>query len=509
MVNAPQAERPNLSSLLAGIIDIPTTQDCGVTGLSMDSRSCVAGGLFLAVSGKLNHGLDFLPQALAKGIAAIVTEVGHEWPLEKIESIVSSQTTVPLYISTQLCSDASEIAARFYNQPSKHLHVVGVTGTNGKTSCTHFIAQALSHIEKCAVIGTIGIGFPNNLQPSTHTTPNHIALQAHLRALVDSGAETVAMEVSSHGMEQKRVSAVSFDVAVLTNLTRDHLDYHGTMDAYANAKRALFVLPGLQWAVLNLDDAFGQKLADQTADTTKIVGYSMVQGGARALDYWIEAVEVESSQSGLLISLESSWGVGKVDSTLLGKFNVSNLLAVLATLLTRGIDFSRALKGLGQLRTVPGRMERFGGNLQPLVVVDYAHTPDALEQALVSLRQHTQGHLICLFGCGGDRDRGKRPQMAAIAEHYADVAIVTDDNPRTEDGDLIVKDILAGFEDHQSVQVIRDRGSAIAHGITQATPQDTVLIAGKGHEDYQLVGKDRLNFSDRDCVADILGGRCA
>jgi len=504
MITTPQhSEGRKLSQLLAGLADVPDTTDRTINGVSMDSRTCVPGSLFLAASGEINHGLEFLSQAMENGAVAVVSETADEWPSEKIIAIAADHS-IPLYFSTNVNRDASEIAARFYNCPSKQLKIIGVTGTNGKTSCAHFIAQALSSFHKCGVIGTIGVGFPDNLHPASHTTPGPVILQSHLQNMLCEGAVTVAMEVSSHGMEQRRVDAVEFDVVVLTNLTRDHLDYHGSMDAYADAKRQLFIQPDLQWTVLNLDDSFGRELLEQVSTTAKTIGYSIESGGSRDMDYWIEAIDVESSQQGLKVTVESSWGEGIVESALLGRFNVSNLLAVLGVLLSQGIDFDAALKCLGDLQTVPGRMERFGGDQAPLIVVDYAHTPDALEQALLSLRQHTTGRLICVFGCGGDRDSGKRPQMAAIAECCADRIIVTDDNPRTEDGDEIIRDIFAGIQNSQRVEVLRNRSEAISHAITIARETDTVLVAGKGHEDYQLIGGQRLDFSDRDCVSDCL-----
>lgn len=494
-----------LMALLFGIVDVPAHGDCEVLDVAEDSRLCAQGSLFLAQAGESVHGLTFLSQVIDAGAVAIVGEVSDEWSHDQVNAL-SEMSSISIYPVENLSREVSLIASRFYNDPSKQLRMVGVTGTNGKTSCAHFVAQAMSRFYKSGVIGTIGMGFPEALSPSSHTTPSPVLLQSKLHELLDAGAKTVAMEVSSHGMSQGRVAAVDFDVAVLTNLTRDHLDYHGTMEAYADSKRALFLLPNLSTAVLNLDDVFGQALLNEIDKSVQIYGYSTSPNGARLAQHWVEAVDIQSSHQGLSIEIESSLGNGHLTSPLLGRFNVSNLLAVLGTLLAEGICLGEAIDALESLSTVPGRMERFGRSGDPLVVVDYAHTPDALEQALLSLQQHTVGRLICVFGCGGDRDKGKRPQMASIAERYSDVAIVTDDNPRTESGDAIVDGIVAGFTRPDQIHVQRDRGAAIAQAIKIAQPSDTVLIAGKGHEDYQLVGNQTLHFSDRECVAECLSG---
>lgn len=406
----------------------------------------------------------------------------------------------------QLASQVSRIAGRFYREPGNELTVVGVTGTNGKTSCTQFLARALSPTLHCGVIGTLGSGFPDQLEPGTHTTPDPVRLQAELAFLRDSGAAAVAMEVSSHALHQGRVAGVSFDVAVLTNLSRDHLDYHGSMVEYGLAKKQLFLMPGLKCAVLNLDDPLGQSLLGELPETVLAVAYGqyveadMFRGAHR----WVRATEVSSSQSGMTLSIDSSWGKGSFSTPLLGRFNVSNLLAVLSVLLFLGVTFAIALARLAALMTVPGRMEHFGGVDRPLVVVDYAHTPDALGHVLTALREHVTGQLICVFGCGGDRDRGKRPEMAAMAEALASEVFITDDNPRTEDGDRIVEDILTGMKRPDRARVIRDRAQAIAQAIGHAVPGDLVLVAGKGHETSQQIGDLKLPFEDREQVQQAL-----
>ncbi len=503
-MTAPLANRSSreLATLLQGY----TSMELGtrtVTGLTLDSRAVTADSLFLACAGGTRHGLEFLQQALEQGASAVAWEPDGEWTKERVAGLALARP-VPMIPVPGLRREASEIAARFFDHPSRHMSIIGVTGTNGKTSSTQFLARSLG---RCGIIGTLGNGFPDALEPATHTTPDPVDLQALLRGMLDTDAEAVAMEVSSHALDQGRVEAVHFDVAVLTNLSRDHLDYHGTMEEYAASKLRLFRRPGLRCAVINLDDPFGRQVLDHLPAGVQALGYSLapVAELPERLDGWLWARDIQPGGEGIQIQVQTSSGDGEFHSRLLGRFNVSNLLAVLGTLLQHGISLNDALGRLAKLETVAGRMERFGGGDSPLVVVDYAHTPDALEQALKAAREHAAGKLICVFGCGGDRDRGKRPQMAAIAERLADRAIVTDDNPRTEDGDRIVDDILAGMERPQEALVIRDRREAIQSAISSAAAGDLVLICGKGHEDYQLVGDRKLHFCDREEVRAVLG----
>jgi UDP-N-acetylmuramoyl-L-alanyl-D-glutamate--2,6-diaminopimelate ligase len=337
-----------------------------------------------------------------------------------------------------------------------------------------------------------------------------VELQAALADLRSRGAQAVALEVSSHALDQGRAAAVHFDTAILTNLSRDHLDFHGTMAEYAASKQRLFQQPGLRCAVLNLDDPFGWELLSKLPKAVKALVYGLSQPQQvlpEKVVGWLWATEITPTGEGMQIRLQSSWGEGAFTSPLLGRFNVSNQLAVLAVLLERGMAMDEALKRLASLRTVPGRMERFGGGDQPLVVVDYAHTPDALEQAITALRPHTKGRLICLFGCGGERDRGKRPLMGAIAEKLCDRVILSDDNPRGEDGRLIIDEILEGISDPERILIEPNRGSAIRRAILEAGADDLVLISGKGHEDYQQYGDLRVPFSDREQVQAVLAGR--
>jgi UDP-N-acetylmuramoyl-L-alanyl-D-glutamate--2,6-diaminopimelate ligase len=379
--------------------------------------------------------------------------------------------------------------------------IVGVTGTNGKTSTVQLLTQAwaLRGIRNGS-IGTLGAGLYGAVEPTGFTTPLVLQLHALLGQLRDAGARAVAMEVSSHALDQGRVDGVHFDVAVFTNLTRDHLDYHGDMAAYGAAKARLFQWDGLRAVVLNLDDAFGRELSTTLSPDTRCIGVS-----SRGAQAQVRAENLVLDAEGIAFDLLLGDARFAVRSPLLGRFNVDNLLAVAGALHALGDAPAATAATLSELRPVAGRMNRIGGDSgKPLVVIDYAHTPDALEQALTSLRAHGHGRLVCVFGCGGERDRGKRAQMAVAVEHHADVAVVTDDNPRGEDGDAIVEEILAGFTRRENVVVERDRAAAIARAIGMAGAGDIVLVAGKGHEPYQEVAGVRLPFDDTQVATSVL-----
>ena len=372
--------------------------------------------------------------------------------------------------------------------------MVGVTGTNGKTSTVQLLGQAWQRLGiTSGSIGTLGVGLYGQVVPTGFTTPLVLQMHQVLAQLRDAGASATAMEVSSHALDQGRVDAVHYDIAVFTNLTRDHLDYHGSMDAYGAAKARLFQRPGLKAAVINLDDAYAPTLLALLDPAVAVVGVSSRGAGSARL----QAADIVMDSAGLHFQLRADGQQAAVDSPLLGRFNVDNLLAVAGVLLAQGQPLAVIASLLGQLRPISGRMNKLGGQAgQPTVVVDYAHTPDALLQALSSLEDHVDGLLACVFGCGGDRDAGKRPQMAAIAEAHADRVIVTDDNPRSEDGDAIVADILAGFARPETVAVQRDRALAIDSAIATASAGDVVLIAGKGHEPYQEINGVKHPFDD-------------
>jgi len=478
-----------LAETLAGLVDVDAPNDCRISALTLDSRCVEPGALFVALPGLRNDGRAFIADAVARGAAAIVYDP------DKFEP---PSLSVPAYGIARLATHASAIADRFYGAPSRRLVVIGVTGTNGKTTCTQLLAQALDRPpRRCAVIGTLGYGFPDAIDPGTHTTPDAIATQRILADALAMGAAYASMEVSSHALEQGRVEAIAFAVAVFTNLSRDHLDYHGDMESYAAAKTRLFERDGLTAAVINRDDVYGRELMVRLGGRTRVITYGLSTGD-------IHALALDCAADGLRVRAMTPRGELDIATPLLGRFNAYNLLAALATLLALGFEPDDCVRRLSNLRPVPGRVERFQApNHRPLIVVDYAHTPDALEQVLEALRPHVTGKLWCVFGCGGDRDRGKRPQMGAIAERLADHVILTDDNPRTESGDAIVRDIAAGMRSRP--RVIRERKSAIAAALSEASPADVVLVAGKGHEDYQQVGETRHPYSDRDTVRALLG----
>jgi UDP-N-acetylmuramoyl-L-alanyl-D-glutamate--2,6-diaminopimelate ligase len=488
-----------LDDLLAGIAPAAAyahARDIVVSGLALDSRRVKAGDAFFALQGLSTHGITFAPAAIERGAAAVLAETAKfPFPGPAGEGVRTAEGRAPIAWIDNLHAQVGEIAARFYDRPSEALHVIGVTGTNGKTSIVQLLVAALETLgAHAASIGTLGAGFVGAIRAGERTTPDALSVQALLADFRDAGASHVAMEVSSHALEQGRVNAVAFEVAAFTNLTRDHLDYHTTMQAYGAAKARLFAWPGLRAAIINGDDAFGRELLAQLPEGVQGFRYSVEDVSADIL-----ASDVRSAADGLRFDLRTPWGSGKMTTPLLGRFNVSNLLAVIGCLGALGFPFTQIHNAVLRLQPIAGRMNRLGGGESaPLVVVDYAHTPDALEQALSNLRAHCAGRLICVFGCGGDRDQGKRPQMAAIAERLADLVIVTDDNPRFENGDAIVAQILSGFDKREAILVQRDRAAAIAQAVADASPGDVVLIAGKGHEPYQEIAGTKHPFDDID-----------
>lgn len=459
--------------------------------LTLDSRKVRPGDLFLAVPGLAQDGRAHIVDAITRGASAVAYEAEGA-------DVVSAKGAELVPIKG-LIGQLSAIAGRFYGEPSRAMRLVGVTGTNGKTSVSQLVAQALDLLgERCGIVGTLGTGFYEALQSGRHTTPDPIAVQASLAELKKAGARALAMEVSSHGLDQGRVAALDFDVAVFTNLSRDHLDYHGSMEAYGAAKAKLFAWPDLKCRVINLDDDFGRQLATGSRDS-RLIGYSLEDASA-----YLFCREASFGDHGVQARLVTPQGEGLLRSLLLGRFNLSNLLAVVGALLGLGYPLDEILSVVPRLQGPVGRMQRFGGERLPLVVVDYAHTPDALEKVLEALRPHVTGRLLCLFGCGGDRDRGKRPLMAAVAERLADAVLVTDDNPRTEDPAQIIADIRAGFAKPDGAVFVHGRADAIAQLIGQSQIGDVVVLAGKGHEDYQEIAGVRHPFSDLDETAKAL-----
>ncbi|MFC3551547.1 UDP-N-acetylmuramoyl-L-alanyl-D-glutamate--2,6-diaminopimelate ligase [Lysobacter cavernae] len=487
-----------LAELLPDVAGIPP--ELTITGLVLDSRAVRPGNAFVAIAGFGAHGLKFVDQAQAAGAVAILFEP----PAPQDLPAPTGAIAVP-----GLRARLGAMGDQFHGRATAAMTVVGVTGTNGKTSTVQLLTQAW-HLRGIVSgsVGTLGAGLYGQVEPTGFTTP--LVLQTHelLARMRDDGAQAIAMEASSHALDQGRVDGVHFDVAVFTNLTRDHLDYHGDMATYGAAKARLFAWPGLKAAVINVDDAFGHRLIGSLGHGIRAFGLSSRGAAAASL----RAENLRLDNAGIGFDLITDDQAHAVTSPLLGRFNVDNLLAVAGVLYALGDAPGQIAQTLSQLQPIHGRMNRLGGDgdmsgkRRPLVVIDYAHTPDALEQALTSLRDHLSvpastkvgARLICVFGCGGDRDRGKRPQMAAIAERHADVVIVTDDNPRFEDGDAIVADILTGFATPERVTVQRDRAAAIARAVGMAGPDDIVLVAGKGHEPYQDVRGVQYPFDDTD-----------
>lgn len=488
----------NLSDLLAPWqCEVPATW---LQNMTLDSRQVARGDLFVALKGHNTDGRRYIPQAIARGAAAVLVPADETFPAKQVRM----QQGTPVVALDKLSQRLSEIAGRFFQQPSQRLQLAGVTGTNGKTTTTQLLAQwvQLSGASS-AVMGTTGNGLIGQITPAENTTADAITVQQTLSRLVAQGATFAAMEVSSHGLVQHRVAGLHFAARVFTNLTRDHLDYHGDMAAYAAAKWRLFSGHDHGKIIINADDETGRRWLEKLPQALAVSADP--QQPLDRYQHYVQATEKHYHPDGVNLDIVSSWGKAQIHSRLLGEFNVSNLLLALATLLALGYPLDTLANSASQLKPVCGRMEVFNAPDKPKVVVDYAHSPDALEKALQAVRLHCGGKLWCVFGCGGDRDRGKRPLMGAIAEQYADKVIITDDNPRTEDPAAIVTDIVSGMLNPGLAQLIPGRASAVTSAIMQAASQDVVCIAGKGHEDYQIIGNQRLDYSDRFTAARLLG----
>lgn len=492
-----------LSNLLSEFINVPKELDRVILGLDLDSRNIKPGFLFCAYPGHVDDGRKYINIAIDNGAIAILSE-GDIPKCEIIKSENNPNSSIPIFYVPNVSRIVGSLAAKLYNYPARQMTVIGVTGTNGKTSITHLISEALKFQNRiCGIIGTLGIGLFGNLTPTNTTTPDPITIQRQFDSFLKQDAEAVAMEASSHRLSQGVLESIDFKIAIFTNLTRDHLDYHQNMDDYANAKRKLFLCPSLDYAIINADDHYGIELLRDLNPKIKPFAYSTSDFALGIPTTY--AKNIKHTTSGFEAYVETPWGEGHLKSKLLGQFNVSNLLAVLTTLCIMNTKFDKALKLLSELTTVPGRMQVLGGDCKkPMVVVDYAHTPDALEKTLLALRQHCHGELWCIFGCGGGRDRGKRSIMGQIAERYSDQIIITDDNPRNEDPKRITDDILQGLICPWAAKIEHDRKIAIYHAIDCAKVGDVILVAGKGHENYQLIGKDRVPFSDAKTVVEAL-----
>ncbi|WP_131780966.1 UDP-N-acetylmuramoyl-L-alanyl-D-glutamate--2,6-diaminopimelate ligase [Legionella gresilensis] len=482
-----------LNTLLAPWIKT-SLPEVEILGIHNDSRKISQGFLFCAYPGVATDGRGYAEQAIKAGAIAILYEPKDYTPPKEL----TAKIWIPF---ANLAQYLAAIANRFYGEPSKKLHLTGVTGTNGKTTIAYQLAQAhqlLGH--QSAYIGTIGQGRVENLISLDNTTPDGICLQELFSNYLDSGIEHVCMEVSSHALAQQRVDEVNFEQAIFTNLTLDHLDYHQTMDAYAAAKARLFTYTSLKTAILNYDDDYSQFMQKHLSPTCKYITYGLNKGSdIRALDWQV-------TMAGTAINVHSAWGNAHLKIRTLGYFNIYNALAVFTSLLAWGYPIERVTSIMAKLSPSPGRMEVV--NQAPCIVVDYAHTPDALENVLKTLAHVKEGRLIVVFGCGGDRDKSKRPIMGAIAARYADIAIITSDNPRTEDPEQIITEIKQGITANDAaIHQVTDRKSAIGKAISLAGPKDIILIAGKGHEDYQQIGHIKYPFSDQLIVKQMIRSR--
>ncbi|WP_052880118.1 UDP-N-acetylmuramoyl-L-alanyl-D-glutamate--2,6-diaminopimelate ligase [Vibrio coralliirubri] len=486
-----------LSSLLSpwGDFSSPELDAIAVEQLELDSRAIKGGDIFVAVVGHAVDGRRFIDKAVTQGANAVIAQSDAE----KADGLIEWLDAVPVIYIKDLNLVLSELAGRFYSSQATTL--IGVTGTNGKTTITQLIVQWLDLVgQRSAVMGTTGNGFLDNLKTAANTTGSAIEIQRTLSELAEENAAYTAMEISSHGLVQGRVKALDFEVGVFTNLSRDHLDYHGTMEEYALAKKSLFTEHKCKHAVINVDDEVGKAWM---TDLSNAIAVSLLPLTGYQQSVW--ASDVAYAETGIKLCFDGSWGQGDLSVPLIGQFNASNVLVAFATLLSLGIDKQILVDTAPQLQPVIGRMELFQVPNKAKVVVDYAHTPDALEKALAALRVHCSGKLWAIFGCGGDRDTGKRPMMAATAEQFADKIIISDDNPRSEDPALIVKDMLAGLNKPESAFVEHDRYHAVKFALEQADSNDIILLAGKGHEDYQVLKDETIHYSDRESALQLLG----
>lgn len=481
-------------------MDLGKAADILVDNLTLDSRKLNSGELFIALKGQKVDGREFIAKAVEQGAAAILVEADKKW--HGIDWI----NQIPVIAVEKLFEKVSAIADRFFANPSQQLNLIGVTGTNGKTTCSLLAAQLLAAVRKNAagVIGTLGYGILDvkltsplvqqiQLLTSTGlTTPDAVTLQSVLCDMKNAAVKSVAMEVSSHSLHQHRVAALKFHTAIFTNLTQDHLDYHGDMHTYGKVKAELLAFPGLQYAVLNADDEWVNSLAEKTPANVKVIRYSTQKNA----DVYLRNIQLHAL--GATAELITPWGSVKIESPFMGLFNLSNLIAVITAVCVQGYSLDEVAGQISGLSAAPGRMQSVVLDAQQdiHVVVDYAHTPDALETTLRAIKQHNQQRIWTVFGCGGDRDKTKRPLMGRIAETYSDCVLVTNDNPRSEDPASIAADIVRGMKNPRACLTIADRAQAIDMAIQQAKAGDLVLIAGKGHENYQIFAQQTLPFSD-------------
>lgn len=450
-----------------------------IASITEDSRKVKANTLFIALKGEVINGVDYIEAAIRQGASVVITET--DLAKEHYQGI-------PIFFMPDIRQQLVFILAHFYQLKLENLKFVGVTGTNGKTSVAHMLAQVFAG----GYVGTLGLGTLGSLNKTDNTTPNLMVLMPLFKQLQQQSIDYCALEVSSHALIQKRTSGLPFKTAVFTNLSHEHLDYHGTMDAYAEAKYSLFLEPAIANAVICIDDKWGRALVKKLSSQTKYLSY----GFSEQAD--IYPLSYKESLEGLCCLFNTPAGRFECDIAMIGTFNISNIMAVIGVLLVEGWQLANIAHAIAQLDSICGRMELI--KQQPTFVVDYAHTPDALAKALSTLKQLSRGNLWCVFGCGGDRDRSKRAEMGRVAQHYADKLVITNDNPRTEDPLAIVADIQAGLTNSGVAQVILDRAKAIRYCFEHSNSNDVVLVAGKGHEDYQIIGDRREYFSDQSII---------
>lgn len=493
-----------LSTLLAGYTDQILDQACHVRSMALNSAAIKKDGLFFAMKGGQRDGRNFIAEAIKNGACAVCVDA-------TLDDKIHFEQGVPVIPIKQLKLQIGNLAARFYQEPGKKLKMIGVTGTSGKTSCTHFIAQILQAAHgHCAMIGTLGHGVYGATIETGYTTPDALTLQHLLRTFVDQGIQQVVMEVSSHGIDQGRINAIPFHTGIFTNLSQDHLDYHGDMASYASVKHRFLAEWVTNELIINADDDYGRRWIHEFAPSRSVIAYSLLPPSSLPHSvHGVFAEKIDYNQAGIKALLNTPWGKIECFLPLIGRFNLSNALATLAALCVNNVAFHDAVALLAQLSPVPGRMQYVKFKDKPTVVVDYAHKPDALEKVLATLREYTRGKLICVFGCGGDRDKGKRPLMAEIAERLADHVIITNDNPRHEEPSVIVDEICKGLKKSQDVDIVFDRAKAIEKGIQLAAQEDCVLVAGKGAECYQQFGDKKYPFSDLEQVKLLLSNSSA
>lgn len=483
-----------LTELLHNICTAPKFNAIKIHGLNLDSRNISPGELFFAYQGNNFDSTQFIPQAIANGAVAILCDTSTQ------NVQITWQHKIPIIYIPKLAQLIGTIATSFYDNPSQNMTLIGITGTNGKTSTSYLLATLLHQLQRqTGLIGTLGYGPINALIPSNYTTPDPILLQRILAEFKHQQIDTVVMETSSHALTQNRLANINITYGIFTNLTHEHLDYHHNMAAYAQAKKLLFTRNNLQYGIFNLDDPTGAKWFQELQPKLKTYGYTIINSKPHTLENTIYACDIKLTLAGINATINTPWGEAKLKSHLLGRFNLANLLATITTLCLMDYKLEHIMPLIANLNSVPGRLQTLNPAStasQPLVVIDFAHTPDALKQALITLKEHCQGKLFCVFGCGGDRDREKRPKMAQIAEKFADKIFITDDNIRFETSEQIIADITRGFNPNTTIQIEPERRTAIELALKQAAPNDIVLIAGKGCEPYQIIGDQHIPYSD-------------